>query len=148
MEEITIRNANPDDFPMILELFREFAAFENLSEMMVNSVDRMMEEQEHFHCFVAETGGGEIIGYATWFFCYYTWTGKSIYMDDLFVKPEYRGKGIGLRLINRVIEFGKSNRCHKLRWQVSNWNQHAIGFYKSLGAVINPVEQNCDLNLD
>ncbi|MEL7588791.1 MAG: GNAT family N-acetyltransferase [Prolixibacteraceae bacterium] len=148
MAEVIIRSANPDDFPKILELFREFAAFENLSELMVNSVERMMQEQEHFHCFVAETGRKEIIGYATWFFCYYTWTGKSIYMDDLFVKPEYRRKGIGLRLIEQVIEFGKSSQCHKLRWQVSNWNQNAIAFYKGLGAVINPVEQNCDLSLD
>jgi GNAT superfamily N-acetyltransferase len=66
-------------------------------------------------------------------------------MDDLYVKPAYRGKGIGKRLLNQVIDFAKQTGCHKLHWQVSSWNQPAIEFYQSLGATIDPVESNCDL---
>jgi len=108
----------------------------------------MIEEKEFFHCFVAETSDKQIIGYATYFFGYYTWIGKSVYMDDLYVKPEYRASGTGTRLISMVIETAKSSRCHKLRWQVSDWNIPAIGFYKSIGAVIDSTEHNCDLIFD
>jgi GNAT superfamily N-acetyltransferase len=69
-------------------------------------------------------------------------------MDDLYVRPEYRGKGIGTHLVQKIISLAKASACHKLRWQVSNWNTTAIDFYKSLGASIDPVEQNCDLALD
>jgi GNAT superfamily N-acetyltransferase len=146
--EITIRSSVEPDFPQIVDMFKEFATFEKLPEKMINSVDRMIKEKDFFNCFVAETSDQKIIGYVTYFFCYYTWIGKSLYMDDLYVKPEYRASRVGTRLIKRVIEFAKSSQCHKLRWQVSGWNQPAIDFYKKLGATIDRVEQNCDLILD
>jgi GNAT superfamily N-acetyltransferase len=146
--EITIRDANETDFPQIIDLFKDFATFEKLPEKMINSVERMMKEKVFFHCFVAVTSDGRIIGYATYFFCYYTWIGKALYMDDLYVTPEYRANGIGKKLIDRVIEFAKTSRCHKLRWQVSGWNKSAIEFYKNIGATIDNVELNCDLMLD
>ena len=145
--EIIIRSALESDFVLLLELFKEFAQFENLPDRMVNSVDRMIKESDFFNCFVAETADKVIVGYVTYFFSYYTWTGKCLYMDDLYVKPEFRGKGIGKRLINKVIEFAKNKQCHKLRWQVSNWNKSAIGFYQGIGATIDDIERNCDLNI-
>ncbi len=146
--EITIRSSVESDFPQLIDLFKEFATFEKLPEKMINSVDRMIREKDFFNCFVAETSDQKIVGYVTWFFCYYTWIGKSLYMDDLYVKPEYRATGIGTRLIKKVIGFAKSSQCHKLRWQVSGWNTPAIDFYKKLGATTDHVEQNCDLILD
>lgn len=79
------------------------------------------------------------------FFCYYTWTGKCLHMDDLYVRSDYRGRGIGTKFIKKVIDFAG---CHKLRWQVSSWNTPAIDFYKNLGAEITDAEWNCDLILD
>ena len=146
--EITIRNAVETDFPQIVDLFMEFATFEKLPEKMTNTVEKMIQEKDFFHCFVAETSDKQIVGYATYFFGYYTWIGKSVYMDDLYVKPEYRASGTGTRLISMVIETAKSSLCHKLRWQVSDWNKPAIGFYKSIGAVIDSTEHNCDLIFD
>lgn len=146
--DIKIRSAEESDFVQILDLFKEFALFENLPDRMTNSLERMMQEKEFFNCFVAETNDKRIVGYATYFFSYYTWIGKCLYMDDLYVKQEFRAQGIGTKLINRVIEFAKSSQCHKLRWQVSNWNHPAIDFYKSLGASIDDIERNCDLRLD
>jgi GNAT superfamily N-acetyltransferase len=148
MKNITIRSADECDFPQIVDLFKDFALFEKLPDKMVNSVDRMIAEKEYFNCFVAETADKKIIGYATYFFGYYTWIGKSLYMDDLYVKPEFRAIGIGTRLINEIIDFAKSNNCHKLRWQVSQWNKPAIEFYIKLGAVVDNTEQNCDLIFD
>lgn len=144
--EIKIRTAVERDFPKILELIHELAVFENQTDQLLNTVERMLEEKEFFNCYVAETPVGRIVGYATYIFCYYTWVGKSLYMDDLYVLPEYRGKGIGTRLIGKVIDHARETRCHRLRWQVSNWNSKAIVFYKSLGAVINETEKNCDLS--
>ncbi|MDR2912945.1 MAG: GNAT family N-acetyltransferase [Alistipes sp.] len=95
-----------------------------------------------------KSGGGEILGYATCFFAYYSWTGKSLYMDDLYVRPEWRGHGIGTKLIRAAIDFARENGCHKMRWQVSEWNAPAIGFYTHLGAQIDDTERNCDLTID
>lgn len=143
--EINIRKAEISDFPQLNALFMELAEFENLPEKMTNTVDRMMAEKEFFNCFVAETSNSQVVGYATHFFCYYTWTGKSLYMDDLYVRPDFRGQGIGSTLIHKVIAYAKETGCHKLRWQVSEWNKSAITFYKKLGADIDHTEQNCDL---
>lgn len=143
--EIQIRPGEKADFPALIELFKEFAAFERLPECMINSVDKMAEQEAFFNCFVAETGDKKIIGYATWFYGYYTWSGKSMYMDDLYVKPEYRGKEIGTRLINEIIRHAKMSGCFKLRWQVSTWNTPAIAFYKQVGADIEDPKHNCDL---
>lgn len=144
--DIFIREATEEDYGAIVELFRDFAHFEHLDERMTNSVARMKDEKAYFNCFVAVDSEGEIIGYATHFFSYFTWTGKSLYMDDLYVKEAWRGAGIGTLLLNKVIAFAKASGCHKLRWQVSDWNAPAIGLYKSLGAVIDAQERNCDLD--
>jgi GNAT superfamily N-acetyltransferase len=145
---IKIRSVEERDFAQIVELFKEFATFEKLPEKMTNSVDKMLAEKDFFTCFVAETEDKKIVGYATYFFCYYTWIGKSLYMDDLYVKPAYRASGIGTMLINKVIEFARDSQCRKLRWQVSGWNKPAIGFYTNIGATIEDTEHNCDLILN
>jgi GNAT superfamily N-acetyltransferase len=143
--DIEIRNAQESDFSQILDLFQEFAEFEKTPDAMNNSLERMMREKDLFHCYVAETQGGEIVGFATHFFAYYTWIGKSLYLDDLFVKPDYRGNGLGTLLINKVIDYAKESQCHKLVWQVSDWNKPAIEFYKSLGAEISNTQRDCEL---
>lgn len=145
--QITIRPVKESDYSQLIDLFKEFALFEKLPEKMINTVEKIKSEKEYFHCFVAETEEGHIAGYASYFIAYYTWTGKSLYMDDLYVQPDFRGTGIGTKLISKIIDFAKSSHCHQLRWQVSEWNDRAIGFYKNLGAEINEVERNCDLFL-
>lgn len=150
MDDITIsiRKATEQDFPQIVQLFQEFAAFEKQPSKMTNSADQMSREKEYFNCFVAERDSKEIIGYTTYFFSYHTWIGKSLYMDDLYVKETYRNQGIGKKLLETVIAFAKEENCHKVRWQVSNWNKKAQGFYKRIGAEISDVELNCDLILN
>ena len=128
--DITIREVKEEDFEQIIELFKDFAAFEKLPDKMINTVERMTAEKEYFHCFVAEAPNKEIVGYATYFFSYYTWIGKCLYMDDLYVKPGYRGDGLGTLLIRKVIDFARQSNCHKMRWQVSKWNAPAIEFYR------------------
>ena len=142
---VTIRKIDERDFLVLISLFKEFALFEKLPEKMTNSVEQMLREKEYLTGFVAVNDADEILGYATYFFGYYTWIGKSLYMDDLYVRPDFRGAGVGTKLIKEVIAFAKAGNCKKLRWQVSEWNQPAIDFYKSLGANVDAVESNCDL---
>ena len=143
--EIRIRKIVEQDYAALILLFRELALFEKLPDKMTNSLEQMFEDKDHLMGFVAVNTQNEITGYVTYFFAYYTWTGKSLYMDDLYVRQEFRAKNIGTQLINRVITLAKTENCKKLRWQVSEWNQPAIEFYKRLGAGIDSVESNCDL---
>lgn len=144
---LIIRKIEEKDYVMLILLFQEFALFEKLPEKMSNSVEQMFAEKAYLTGFVAVNDQNQIVGYLTYFFAYYTWTGKSLYMDDLYVRPEFRGMSVGTKLINEVIAFAKAENCKKLRWQVSEWNQSAIDFYESLGANVDAVESNCDLAL-
>ena len=125
-------------------MFTEFATFQKTPDRMINSVEQMKKESDFINGFVVENDSGRLVGYATYFYAYFTWTGKSLYMDDLYVKPDYRQKGLGQKLIDSVINKAKADKCKKVHWQVSKWNQNAIDFYKSIGAEVDSVESNCD----
>lgn len=142
-----IRKIEVSDFPTLLELFEEFAHFEKTPEKMTNSLDKMEAQEAMLKGFIAEENG-KTVGYCTYFFTYHTWTGKCIYLDDLYVKPLFRGHGLGARLMQEVIHVGKSEDCAQLRWQVSRWNTPAIDFYDKLGAEIDDVEMNCTLTIN
>lgn len=145
---INIRKGNESDFEQLKTLFAEFATFQQMPDKMTNSIELMRQEKEYFNCFVAEdSANNKIIGYASYFFAYYTWIGKSLYIDDIYVQEKYRKNGIGKRLIERVFELAKNENCKKVRWQVSNWNKNAIEFYQKLGASVDGVELNCDFPL-
>lgn len=141
---MNIRPIDKNDYPGLISIFKEFATFQQVPEKMINTVGKMNEESELVNGFVVETSTNDLVGYATYFYAYYTWIGKSMYMDDLFVKPKYRGHGYGRKLIEAVINKAKAENCKKLHWQVSAWNKNAIKFYRQLGAEIDEVESNCD----
>jgi GNAT superfamily N-acetyltransferase len=146
--DIIIRPATPQDFPAVHSLFHEFAVFQKTPEKVKITVEQMQEDKDLFHCLVAEGPGGSIVGFATYFFAYYSWTGKAIYLDDLYVQDAFRKEGIGGRLLKAVIDLAKKEKCTKVRWLVSKWNTNAIEFYsKKIGAVITDTESSCDLTL-
>ena len=143
-----IREIKDIDYPDLIELFKEFAIFERSPDRVTNSVEQMELEKDLLNGFVAIDESQQIIGYITCFFTYYTWFGKSMYIDDLFVKIKHRGRGLGTKLLNQAIKKAKEENCKKLRWQVSRWNKPAIDFYENLGATVNDVQLNCDLILE
>jgi GNAT superfamily N-acetyltransferase len=145
--DIRIREAEAKDFEQVYNLIKKFAAFIQTPEKVSTCYEQMIADKDHFHCFIALLGD-RVIGFATWFIAYYSWSGKAIYLDDLYVLEDYRGKGIGTRLMNRVIGMAKTKNCKKVKWQVSNWNKKAIEFYKTKGATIDEVEINCDLQIN
>ncbi|WP_167605087.1 GNAT family N-acetyltransferase [Maribellus sediminis] len=141
--EIVIRKATDDDIPAIFGLIQELAIYENGLDKVKNSVDQMYAEKDFFNCYVAEDNG-EIIGMSLYYFVYYTWVGKALYLDDLFVKEAYRGKKIGSKLMQKMMDVAREEKCHRLRLQVLNWNSPAIEFYKKSGFNIDEDWHNCD----
>ena len=145
---IHIREANSQDIPGLIALFREFASFQQTPDKMHNTVELMQNEQDFFNGFVAVNEQNEIEGYASWFYTYHTWVGKCIYLDDLYVRQSQRKTGLGKQLFNKVAEQGKTNGCHRMRWLVSEWNTNARAFYEKIGADLDHTEMTCELKLD
>jgi GNAT superfamily N-acetyltransferase len=145
---ISIREATEADFPSILFLIKELAEFEKAPEKVTNTVEQMKKEKDYFQGYVAETDDKEIVGMAVYYFVYYTWVGKSIYLEDIFVKDSYRGKKIGFELMKKIFETAKSENCKRIRWQVLNWNSTAIEMYRKLGAEVSYEWLNCTVEAD
>ena len=134
-----IRVATADDVPVIFELMRQLAVYEKLEHALVSTEASLSEALFGAHP-VAEAilalEGGTPVGYALYFRTYSTFLGKpGLYLEDLFVLPEARGKGAGKALLARLAAITVERGYGRLEWSVLNWNEPAIGFYKSLGAV-------------
>jgi GNAT superfamily N-acetyltransferase len=135
---LTIRPAVPADIPEILALIRELADYEREpASAIATHTDLLRDgftEPRRFHCLMAEFSGA-IAGFALYFYNYSTWRGHSgIYLEDIFVRPALRGKGIGKSLITSVAAVAVAEGCPRLEWAVLNWNTPAIDFYTSIGA--------------
>ena len=133
-----IRAATIDDIPQILALIRELAAYERDPLAVEATEADLLREgfgpSPRFYTLMAEISG-EIAGFALYFFNFSTWKGRSgIHLEDLFVRPQYRGLGIGKKLLSSVADFAVQNGCGRLQWDVLDWNQPAIDFYEGLGA--------------
>ncbi len=123
--------------PRVLDLIMELAIFEKSGDQVFNTVAQM--EQDGFGpnpvygFFVAETNEG-IVGLSLYYYRYSTWKGRRLYLEDIIVTEEQRGKGFGKLLFERTMKFSVEQNCSGMMWQVLDWNEHAIKFYKSYGA--------------
>ena len=134
-----IRLAIPGDIEDIHRLIYELAVYEKAPDEMVATVVQIKEslfnESPVAFCHVAELDG-QIVGIALWFLNYSTWLGKpGIYLEDLFVQPEYRGHGIGKGFMKTLAQLCIERGYERFQWWVLDWNEPSIEFYKSLGAV-------------
>ena len=141
-----IRKYEKRDLPAMLELIRELAIFEKAPGKVQNTVAQMEKEMDCFDSFVAENEQGEVVGMALYFFAYYTWVGKSLYLDDLIVRSDHRGQGIGSSLFEFVIQEAQEQDCKRMRWQVLDWNRQAIDLYEKYRCDIEKGWLNCDLS--
>jgi GNAT superfamily N-acetyltransferase len=141
-----IRPAEEADFEAILEIIKALALFEKAPEKVTNSVEQMKAEKAYFKCLVAVNEDKKIIAICLYFFAYYTWVGKSIYLDDLYVLEPYRRQGIAAALLDELFKIARKEKCNRVRWQVLNWNENAIRLYEKLGATIDPEWLNCDFD--
>ncbi len=139
IKNLTIRPATVDDAPVILSLIKGLAEYEKLSHEVV-ATEELLRDTLFGGRPVAEVilgdFEGEPVGFALFFHNYSTFLGRpSIYLEDLFVKPEMRRKGIGKVMLAYVAYLAKERQCGRLEWSVLNWNEPALNFYKSIGAV-------------
>ena len=144
-----IRKGTKQDLSSVLDLIHELALFEKAPEQVTNTVNDMEEDgfgkNPVFNFYVAELNN-KIIGIAVYFIKYSTWKGKGLYLDDLFVTEKFRGKGIGKKLFDIIIEEAKKIKAKQLHWQVLDWNTPAIDFYKKYGATIDAEWLDCKLH--
>jgi GNAT superfamily N-acetyltransferase len=137
-----IRPATTDDVPVILELIRALAVYEKLEAHVVVKGDDLREhlfgERPFAECILAEDDGATV-GFALFFHNYSTFRGRpGIYLEDLFVRPECRGRGHGKALFAELARIAVERGCDFLQWSVLDWNTPSIGFYVQLGAVTHP----------
>jgi GNAT superfamily N-acetyltransferase len=135
---LIIRRARPDEAGLVLSLVRELAEYEKLSHE-VEATEAMIGEAlfgstVRLFCDIAEWNG-DVAGFAVWFVNFSTFSGRSgIYLEDLFVRPAQRGKGIGRALLSHLAKQCVANGWSRLQWAVLDWNTPSIEFYQSLGA--------------
>jgi GNAT superfamily N-acetyltransferase len=136
-KKINIRVATKADIPDLLHLIKELAIFEKAPNEVINTPELMEKdgfgENNIFDAFVAEIDD-HVIGMAITYFRYSTWKGKRLYLEDLIVTEKSRGLGAGQLLFQHCIQFGKESECNGMVWQVLDWNEPAIDFYKSYNA--------------
>jgi GNAT superfamily N-acetyltransferase len=133
-----IRKATTEDAAQILEFIRALAAFERAPDAVTATEEGLIRDgfgaHPFFQCLVAEHNG-EPAGFALYFFNYSTWLGRpGIYLEDLFVLPQFRRLGIGSALLKQVAAIALENCCQRMQWEVLDWNTPAIDFYRELGA--------------
>jgi GNAT superfamily N-acetyltransferase len=137
-DTITIRPASRDDVPLVLDFIRDLARYERLEHEVAASEAQLREAlfgERRYAEVVFACSGGEPVGFALFFHNFSTFKGRpGIYLEDLFVRPEARGRGIGKQLLAHLARIAVERDCARLEWAVLDWNEPSIGFYRSLGA--------------
>lgn len=137
--KFNIRFATQSDMPKVLELIKELAIFEKEPDAVIVTEKDLIEhgfgKNPLFTCFVAEREQ-EIVAIALIYFRFSTWKGKTVHLEDLIVKQEFRGQGLGTLLLDEVIKYGYSQGVQRICWEVLDWNTNAINFYEKQGAKI------------
>ncbi len=147
---ITIRRAEQKDCKRLLELINELAVYEKAPEEVTVTLEHFEEsgfsEQPVWWAFVAEDNNS-ILGFALYYIRYSTWKGQRMYLEDILVTEAARGKGIGTLLFNQLIEEAKEKKLNGIVWQVLEWNEPAIQFYKKYQATFDGEWINCSINI-
>ncbi|MBT8305147.1 MAG: GNAT family N-acetyltransferase [Bacteroidia bacterium] len=137
--QVIIRKATIEDAPQMLELIKELALFEEEPDEVEITAKELEADgfgtSPAFTCFVAENNNS-IVGMALVYYRYSTWKGKVIHLEDLIVKQDSRGMGIGTLLLDKVIKFSSNLGVKRISWEVLDWNEPAIDFYEKKGARI------------
>ena len=145
---MTIRQGNKHDLPQVLALIKELALFEKAPHEVTNTVEQLERDgfgsNPIYGLFVAELED-KIVGIAIYYWRYSTWKGKRLYLEDIVVIENQRGKGTGKLLFDRTLQHALDENCTGMKWQVLKWNKPAINFYKKYGAKVDDEWFDCSL---
>lgn len=148
----TIRRGTIADLPQVLALIQELAVYERAPHEVTNTLADMERDgfgpDPIFKFFVAEKAPQQIVGLALYYTAYSTWKGRMLFLEDLVVTEEVRGTGLGKLLFDAVVAEARTSGAHRMKWQVLEWNEPAIGFYKKIGANLDPEWHNGNLNAE
>ncbi len=150
MDKIIIRRATKEDIGLVRDLVMELAIFERAPQEVTSTLaDYIQEGFSDNPLFTANLIflNDELAGFSLWYYRFSTWKGRRFYLEDLYIKEAYRGKGLGRKLIDEAIEEAKRMKCTGMMWQVLDWNQPAIDFYNSLGVKMDAGWLNVHLDL-
>ncbi|MCO4291715.1 GNAT family N-acetyltransferase [Solitalea sp. MAHUQ-68] len=147
---INIRDARKEDCPRLLELIKELAIYEKAPDEVTVTLEHFEEtgfgESPVWKAFVAEKDG-YVVGFALYYVRYSTWKGSRMYLEDILVTEEMRGAGIGKLLFDRLIVEAKEKKFNGMVWQVLEWNEPAINFYKKYNAAFDAEWINCSIEI-
>ena len=148
--EIIIRRAVKEDCPRLLELVHELAVYEKAPNEVTVTLEHFIEsgfgKNPVWWTFVAEENG-IVLGFALYYIRYSTWKGQRMYLEDILVTEAARGKGIGKLLMDQLIVEAKEKNLKAIVWQVLEWNEPAINFYKKYNADFDPEWVNCRIDV-
>lgn len=149
---IAIRPATTADVRLILDFIRALAVYEREPDAVRATEADLLEhgfgEKPYFECLIAEEDGVPA-GFALYFYDYSTWLGRpGLYLEDLFVHPEFRGHGVGQALLKELAEIAVEKGCARMKWEVLDWNTPAIDFYRAMGAELKSEWLNVQLDGD
>ncbi len=146
---IIVRKGTEKDIAEALGLIKELALFEKAPEQVITNVEQMINDgfgQNPLYKLMVAELNSEVVGIAVYFNKYSTWKGKGLYLDDIVVKESFRGKKIGSLLFEAVMHEAKNTGCKQMHWQVLDWNEPAINFYKKYHAEMDGEWINCKLH--
>lgn len=143
LTDFSIRSSNADDCPLILQFIKELAEYENLSHEVVATPQILQQslfgERPYAEVLIAEYQATPV-AYALFFHNLSTFTGRpGIYLEDIYVQPEMRGKGFGKSMLSYIAKLAVERNCTRVEWSVLDWNEPSIQFYRSIGAI--PLEE-------
>lgn len=138
---MTIREARKGDEHAIHGLISELALYEKAPNEVTNTIEKLAVDlfvDKVCEALVVETDEGQVVGFALHYESYSTWKGRCLYLEDFYIQAEFRRGGIGSRLFTRVVEIAKERGAKRMDWQVLDWNEPAIEFYKKHDALLDP----------
>jgi GNAT superfamily N-acetyltransferase len=148
MHTFSIRKGIKPDLPQVLALIQELAVYEKAEGEVIVTINDLERDgfgpHPFYHFFVAEVDS-KIVGIALYYIKYSTWKGKCVFLEDLIVTSAFRKFGIGKKLFNEVVKTAKEMHAERMEWQVLDWNEPAINFYKSFNSHFAPEWVNCKL---
>ncbi|GAB3900900.1 GNAT family N-acetyltransferase [Larkinella knui] len=148
---MTIRKGIPTDVPQLFELVQELALYEKAPHEVTNTPEQMLKdgfgENPLFGVLVAEVEN-KIVAMSLYYYRYSTWKGKRLYLEDIIVNEAFRGQGLGKALFDATIETARQTDCTGMMWQVLDWNEPAIQFYKQFNTRFDTGWWNCHLDFD